>query len=293
MQKYCLVENCRYSHCHLTESHLCSCGEFGHGIFECGNHDKKEELLRRVISQNIIFPSDMYCTIQGCNNRSTHNNESHICSICGRRNHGSMECKFNRNKDLSQNSNDYYKIKCPSCRSENRIQKSQKKIVGCNMECIVCGENANMFLPECGHINICLNCIRMIDSYDKYSENQQQIDFIDQLEINNTISNLPIEPSVYVKMLDGQCFDFNIYLTNSMDELKQKVCGIFGDRSGKIALCAYAGMGCHWYIKRESVDDEIQFYFMHSDAWGQYGFSTSNVEELNNFLEGCQPLTVI
>jgi len=66
-----------------------------------------------------------------------------------------------------QSQQNFYNIKCPFCRKENSIPKSQSKIVGSEKECVVCFEKADMFLPQCGHINICLECIIKIDASGK------------------------------------------------------------------------------------------------------------------------------
>jgi len=63
-----------------------------------------------------------------------------------------------------QSQQNFYNIKCPLCRKDNSISKSQNKIVGCDIECSVCFEKADMFLPQCGHINICLDCIKKMDA---------------------------------------------------------------------------------------------------------------------------------
>lgn len=80
----------------------------------------------------------------------------------------------NMNYILNDNGNenkiykkDYYEIICPTCRKENTVKKNQKKIIGSELECVVCLEKANIFLPDCGHINICLDCIIKLDKYNK------------------------------------------------------------------------------------------------------------------------------
>ena len=45
-----------------------------------------------------------------------------------------------------------------------------------------------------------------------------------------------------------------------------------------------AGMGCTWFVRNNSGIKE--FYFMHSDSWGQYGEDGSDIPILNAFLEG-------
>jgi hypothetical protein len=45
----------------------------------------------------------------------------------------------------------------------------------------------------------------------------------------------------------------------------------------------YAGMGCSWYVRNNNGN--LEYYFMHSDSWGQYGDDTSDIPILNAFLE--------
>ena len=46
----------------------------------------------------------------------------------------------------------------------------------------------------------------------------------------------------------------------------------------------YGGMGCTWYIRNNS--GTIQYLFMHSDSWGQYGDDSSDVPIYNAFIDG-------
>ena len=45
----------------------------------------------------------------------------------------------------------------------------------------------------------------------------------------------------------------------------------------------YAGMGCYWYARNNN--GTLEFFFMHSDSWGQYGEETSDVPRLRAFKE--------
>jgi len=44
------------------------------------------------------------------------------------------------------------------------------------------------------------------------------------------------------------------------------------------------GMGSTWYIRNNNRN--IEYLFMHSDSWGQYGDDTSDVPILNAFIDG-------
>jgi hypothetical protein len=46
----------------------------------------------------------------------------------------------------------------------------------------------------------------------------------------------------------------------------------------------YGGMGCIWYARRKNNYDEIELFFMHSDNWGQYGKTTDERPNLEEFL---------
>ena len=45
----------------------------------------------------------------------------------------------------------------------------------------------------------------------------------------------------------------------------------------------YAGMGCYWYARNNN--GTLEFFFMHSDSWGQYGEDTSDLPRYNAFRE--------
>jgi len=56
--------------------------------------------------------------------------------------------------------------------------------------------------------------------------------------------------------------------------------------SDKTLYQIYAGMGCQLFIKyvRENNDSIIYTFFMHSDAWGQYGEETNELPKLAAFI---------
>jgi hypothetical protein len=53
----------------------------------------------------------------------------------------------------------FFFIECPICNTQNKISIYQKQIIDCSGKCCLCNNNANMFLPDCGHINLCLCCV--------------------------------------------------------------------------------------------------------------------------------------
>ncbi len=61
---------------------------------------------------------------------------------------------------------------------------------------------------------------------------------------------------------------------------------VLGNTSGYVFDEFYAGMGCQWFVKRNSTHSPISAFFMHSDNWGQYGLQTDDRPKLIAFLSG-------
>ena len=61
--KYCMVDGCRFPWSHVTSSHLCPCGQRGHGQVECGNPNKIN-LLANYYNQ--ILPVSKQCEFNTC-----------------------------------------------------------------------------------------------------------------------------------------------------------------------------------------------------------------------------------
>lgn len=59
-----------------------------------------------------------------------------------------------------------------------------------------------------------------------------------------------------------------------------------GNIPGKVFVEIYAGMGCQWFIKRDSPFANLSIFFMHSDCWGQYGIQCDDRAKLVQFLSG-------
>jgi hypothetical protein len=55
---------------------------------------------------------------------------------------------------------------------------------------------------------------------------------------------------------------------------------------GSVFADVYAGMGCQWFVKRDSPHSPIKAFFMHSDSWGQYGPQSNDQPKLVEFLNG-------
>ena len=48
----------------------------------------------------------------------------------------------------------------------------------------------------------------------------------------------------------------------------------------------YAGMGCTWFIRCNKDTGVIEYLYMHSDCWGQYGDDSSYLPRYNAFVHG-------
>jgi hypothetical protein len=53
----------------------------------------------------------------------------------------------------------------------------------------------------------------------------------------------------------------------------------------------YAGMGCMWYVRNNK--NVLEYLFMHSDSWGQYGDESSDLPRYNAFRENFELQKII
>jgi len=49
-------------------------------------------------------------------------------------------------------------------------------------------------------------------------------------------------------------------------------------------ITTYGGMGCIWYVRNNN--GKLEYLFMHTDSWGQYGENSSDIPKLNCFIKG-------
>lgn len=240
---YCKVSGCRYKHSHVTNGHRCgNCKKYGHGIVECGN-----DLLIKLLnnrSTNDIFPNNKYCNIENCKFKHLHSSRAHHCKFCGQ-NHSSKECPTKIGITLEKK----YELKCPICKTKNTIGHKFQKVYGCDNTCCICLDNkVEIFLPNCGHVCMCLECLKKMDT------NKESIN------------------------------DFKIYHESEIsDYVKELVNKKFKTEDGKIYTMEYGGMGCMWYIRRDFKDGSLLAAFLHSDCQGQYG--VNHIPYINNFIE--------
>lgn len=188
--KFCKVHGCRYSWSHTTSGHECgTCHEFGHGQYECGDHQKINNL------KNIkdILPLNLQCTMKGCRFKECHVAEIHKCTLC-KKNHSSYDCPLSIEKNIQ------YIIECPICRTINNISENQPKVYGVTDNCCICTEkNVQLFFPNCGHTCICLDCADNLNKnkkeYEKEIVKENQLeDFVKQSALNKFIN---IEGKIY------------------------------------------------------------------------------------------------
>lgn len=179
MIKYCKVDKCRYPIYHVTKYHYCGlCKKQGHGIIECGDNTKINKL---TYYYNYKLPDfEEECLFGECiiNNMKTHKTQSHICTVCYNRLHSYETCPLNINK---------INIKCPICRINNT---KIFKIYGSEDKCVVCFDNVEIFLPECGHNCLCLKCSKSLNTNINHNINQNEI--FNELTLYNKKYNISI-----------------------------------------------------------------------------------------------------
>ena len=61
---------------------------------------------------------------------------------------------------------------------------------------------------------------------------------------------------------------------------------IFGTTPGNIFTKVYSGQGCDWYVKRKDINKSLMLFFMHGDAWGQFGPQCDDRQHLDKFCSG-------
>jgi hypothetical protein len=174
---YCKVRDCRFAFGHVTSGHRCgNCHGFGHGVVECSDSNQKQQLAENYGADKL--PENMYCTVPLCRYPWSHINRAHHCSICGG-NHSSIDCEQSSESSPSDE-NDAAPpvgitcatvtgstvggtVKCPICRVDNQIPSNQAQVYGTTEQCVVCmNEHANVFLPQCGHVCVCINCVNKL-----------------------------------------------------------------------------------------------------------------------------------
>lgn len=146
-------------------------------------------------------------------------------------------------------------VNCPICRKANRIPSDQTRVSGVENRCVICWDkNSEIFMPTCGHVCLCYECIETL-----HQANHAATD--------STSNIFEFHPS-----------------TNARH--RAVIENLMGQEEGSIYVIIPAGMGCMWYFKRNGVGQPIDEFFMHSDNWGQYGSQTDHRSQLNAFIDG-------
>ena len=242
-----------------------------------------------------------YCKVYRCRYAGTHVTSGHRCGTCGQFGHGQVECNNDERRvelasyhteklpeelwctytdcnyswshtnsshicnicngnhsaqihsstaSSSPSVKNEVSIKCPLCRTINKFD-NKTVVKGVDGNCCVCLTNGReVFFPTCGHICMCIECVKKLNTVT---------------EVNNIITELS---------------------DHTINEALRKM----GQLSGSIYVGVNAGMGCSWYVRRNSLSSNLEGFFMHSDSWGQYGENTSDVPQLEAFINGYQQI---
>ena len=87
---YCKVKGCRFPSSHVTLGHQCGkCGNFGHGVSECGKLELVMNLLLNFGSHRLT--PQFQCQHSGCKYKDLHTNQGHKWEKWGDF-HGLDEC---------------------------------------------------------------------------------------------------------------------------------------------------------------------------------------------------------
>tara|TARA_B100000925_G_scaffold291407_1_gene279329 strand:+ start:2253 stop:3092 length:840 start_codon:yes stop_codon:yes gene_type:complete len=262
--EYCRVIGCRFKGTHTWQDHICgTCGEKGHGQIECGNYTLINDI--KNYGKNDVIKKELWCNSIGCKSKKYHTSSSHLCNYCLDKNKNSSQC-YHTVQECPLDSNPYkkrkieytHKIECPLCRAENRLNiNSIEKIYGIDAKCQICvTNNVDFLLEKCKHCIMCIDCAKQIMVVDNSNNNN-----------TNSYSNPYIS--------EGDDYWDDSYALN-----------IMGDTPGKIFIKKYGGMGSTIFIKRDDIGQPLEEFMMHQDSWGQYGPETSEVPQLEEFLNG-------
>lgn len=201
------------------------------------------------------------CEVVGCSHTNDHYTDGHFCRDC-RKMQSFCECAA-------------VIVKCPVCRAENKTTDDVEKlkVFGLNEQCVVCMDRAiNVVLPTCRHMCMCDQCYTTIANAPPYVPDDDllfDMDDMNDMDDTNDVAN-------YSPPMTGDQYN----------EAKR----VINDRENYYCIVA-AEMGHCWYFKY--VIGSYQSFFMHSDAWGQYGDSTSDVPKMHAFIEGMQDATLV
>ncbi len=105
---------------------------------------------------------------------------------------------------------------------------------------------------------------------DRHTTEGHVCQYCDKLGIKNHTKNCPKNGT---KILD----DPNMFGFNPQEQAEKS------DILPGYYVEYYAGMGCYWFVRNNK--GILEYFFMHSDSWGQYGDDTSDIPRLKAFKE--------
>lgn len=269
---YCRVIGCRFKGSHTWQEHICGlCGEKGHGQIECGNTHEHHNLQNaiKLYGKDDQIKEELWCKSNGCERKKYHTSSSHFCDICRTRGepiskcyHTIQECKYKEDKKEEVFT---HTIECPICREENNVNENNiENLYGIDSKCQICATNEiNFLLNKCKHCIMCVQCAKILMK-------KKESATIDSAGGGSSI------------MGDGT----NDYWDNMNNNVEQFTLNKMGNTPGKIYIKKYGGMGSTIFIKRDDVGQQLEQFFMYQDSWGQYGPETSQVPQLEEFLNG-------
>lgn len=301
----CRANECKYPHSHVTKAHRCGkCGDFGHGLMECGNEAKIAALTRTSLRDRL--PERFHCDLSDCACRWSHTSEAHHCKKCGGRAHCMTNCPRGqkRRRGGSQSSDNprarprsifsrwamdgdairdeqpepsekkrpsekLYNVKCPVCRKVNKTKKIKKVFV--DSKCVACMENnAQVLMEKCAHVCLCTECftkMNEVSDNEVSDDDEEKEDFVMPVAAGPA----PDNPEDYI----------------TDDNLEEKANSVMGDEPGMIYVVIPGEMGSIFYFRRNSRRSPIEKLHMAQDDWGQYndGYSLEHHNFTNGYRE--------
>ena len=272
---YCECTGCRFPNSHVTAGHKCGkCGKFGHGVTECTRPILKNALAPYLAER---LPQMLHCTKTVCEYRWSHNDMAHHCPKC-KQNHSVDVCPLNPRVVPVQN----LEICCPLCKTDNKIPSNQMKITGLSETCKVCmGNECQVLFPQCFHICVCIDCANELNTNKStFLQGGTQVQVSESASASAPLARKPLDDSDIITP------DTQSTLVVLLNAGNQKL----GVRSDKVYTIMYAGQGCSLYVRRDTFSNdkpvELKGFFMHTDAWGQYGIESDNTLKLQMFTNG-------
>ena len=192
------------------------------------------------------------CQVKNCRYSDSHVTCRHMCGSCHKYGHGILECG---NDTMIENLKKSYNDRC----SEN---------ICCIDDCVDRTTHTTV-----GHS--CLYCnSRNLDSNKFNFKTTDQLNDRQYTEENINychLKNCPINGTNIIDNLNDVDIE-NMLKHTKVSDLKR---GYY--------FLKQAGMGCMWFIRCNIDSGNIEYLFMHSDCWGQYGDDSSDLPRYNAF----------